>query len=187
MVRSYSWLRAHRKLACSFVVLALWITHVAVVFWSPPPSKTSRVSLLFGTIWSKNQTHWAEFNEYQVEIFRGCIPTTNWASQSTAPHFVIENSDLMCCHNKKKPLNLNSGSLLRGSFQVSYYISPPLPLGYDSYRNELVIFKTKNKHIFSVPWSWLYYCSKNWHFWMLVNGIWSVLGVSWVCFNSFIT
>lgn len=102
MVRSYSWLRAHRKLACSFVVLVLWITHVAVVFWFPPPSKTSRVSLLFGTIWSKNQTHWAEFNEYQVEIFRGCIPTTNWASQSTAPHCVIENSDLMCCHKKKQ-------------------------------------------------------------------------------------
>lgn len=91
------------------------------------------------------------------------------------------------CVTKKTTLNLNYGSLLRGSFQVSYYISPPLPLGYDSYRNELVIFKTKNKHIFSVPWSWLYYCSKNLHFWMLVNGIWSVLGVSWVCFNSFIT
>lgn len=49
------------------------------------------------------------------------------------------------------------------------------------------LLKQKTNTFFSVPWSWLYFCSKNWHFWMLVNGIWSVLGVSWVCFNSFMT
>lgn len=64
--------------------------------------ETSNISLLLRSNERQNQTPWAKFNEFRVEIFWGCISTTNCATislsiQSTAPRCVIEKSDLMCC------------------------------------------------------------------------------------------